>query len=63
MAYQNGDEIYYTPNNGSSISATATAVDSGDTYEWTGAVSETYITSGNWTTTAPATNKIQNCYY
>lgn len=59
VAYQEGDEIHYIPNNGSSISATATAVDSGDTYEWTGALSETYTTSGNWTTTAPDATKIQ----
>ena len=59
VAYQEGDEIHHIPNNGASISATATAVDSGDSYEWTGAVSETYTASGNWTTTAPDVNKIQ----
>ncbi len=59
VAYQEGDEIHYIPNNGATISSTATAVDSGDTYEWNGAVSETYTTSGNWTTTAPDVNKIQ----
>jgi len=59
VAYQEGDEIHHIPNNGASISATATAVDSGDTYEWTGAVSESFTASGNWATTAPDVNKIQ----
>jgi len=59
VAYQEGDEIHYIPNNGASISATAIAVDSDDSYEWTGAASVSYTTSGNWTTTAPDVNKIQ----
>jgi len=59
VAYQEGDEIYYVPNNGAAISATTMAVDSDITYEWTGAVSENYSTSGNWVTTAPDATKIQ----
>lgn len=59
VAYQEGDEVHYIPNNGSTISATETAVDSDETYIWTGAISETYADSGNWTITAPAANKIQ----
>jgi len=59
VAYQEGDEIHYIPNNGSTISATETAVDSGETYVWSGGVSETYSTSGNWLTTVPDVNKIQ----
>ena len=59
VAYQQGDEIHYVPNNEDTISATATAEDSDGIYEWTGTVSEAFTTSGNWATTAPDANKIQ----
>ncbi len=58
-AYQEGDEIHYIPNNGSDITTSATAVDSDETYVWTGGVSETYTVSGNWTSSAPSANKTQ----